>query len=345
MKFGLIVRNGPGAGQEALETERAGYDFIGLSDTQSMLPDVYCGLTAAAATTQRVQLGPWATNVLTRDPTVTAGANATIDQLSGGRAFIAIGTGRSSTANAGMRPATPEQLSRALRTIYSAFRPTPGVRDDVAWPRGLAVDESVVALPGWAARRPPIYVAASGPKALRIAAEMADGVVLSPGDVPWDAAAERVAQLRAMREAGPRAGDPFEVRMNLRCHLTDSIQEGRAALRGVVSAHAAYAKVSDVPEPLKDAQREYLAGYQWEHHGAFVNSVNVEAMLRLGLADYMYRRYAIIGDAAAILSTVRLLEAADVDAVAGVPPPVVAAYKSEASARTVSDSATARQQA
>src|SRR5262249_31856070 len=196
MHFGWTVRCGPLAGDEARECERAGYDFVAAADTQALLPAAYYWLTQVALQTDRVEIGPWATNVSTRLAVVTAGAVATIDLISGGRAFLAVGPGRSSTATAGLRPATPDQLRRALTTIASALRPVPGGREGIDWPRGLVTDERVVALPSWASRRVPIYVAASGPKALRIAADMADGVVLSPGDVTPDSATGRIAQLR-----------------------------------------------------------------------------------------------------------------------------------------------------
>ncbi|MET0196597.1 MAG: LLM class flavin-dependent oxidoreductase, partial [Rhodococcus fascians] len=157
MRFGSTLRGGPGVGEEARESELAGFDLVGSADTQSLLPDVYCSLTQVALRTERVTVAPWVTNVSTRLPVVTAGAIATIDQVSGGRALLAIGTGRSSTANAGLRAATPDELAKAITTIASAFRPNTGAREDIEWPRGLQVDERVVALPGWATRRVPIY--------------------------------------------------------------------------------------------------------------------------------------------------------------------------------------------
>ncbi|MET0295559.1 MAG: LLM class flavin-dependent oxidoreductase [Phenylobacterium sp.] len=329
MKFGAQM-GGPTAGEVARGLEAEGLEFVGVSDTQALAPDVYCLLTTIAATTKRIELGPWATNVLTRHPSVTAGAIATVDMLSGGRAFLNIGTGRSSTANAGMKPGTPEQLAEAVTVINSAFRPTREARSDIEWPEGLAIDEDVVPLPAWAARRVPILVSATGPKALRIAAEMGDGVVMSPGDVTLEGAAERVAQLKAWREAGPRAGQPFDISLNLRCHLTNSLEQGRAAMRNVVSAHAVYALPRDMPDDLRDAQRQYRAAYRWDHHGAFTDPVNPDAMDRLGLADHMYRRYAIIGDESVLISAIRTLEEAGVDAVANVPPAIAAAYRARA---------------
>jgi len=328
MKFGLQGAGGAGRGEAARAVEAAGYDFLGASDTQALTPDPYCLLTEYALATQRLELGPFVTNVSTRLPVVTANAIATLDMLSHGRAFLAIGTGRSATANAALPPASPEDLARAVTVIASAFRPTRGVREDIEWPGGLAIDETIVALPAWVTRRVPIYVSASGPKALRIASELGDGVVLSPGDVPWDRAPEFIAQLRAWRDEGPRAGDPFRIFQNVRCHAAESVEEGRAALRGLVSAHARYAKVSDMPGELQDAQRRYHAEYSWEHHGALGgSSVNADRMEALGLADHMYRRYAIIGDDTAIASTVRRLEDAGVDALAGVPASAIRRYR------------------
>ncbi|MET0896029.1 MAG: LLM class flavin-dependent oxidoreductase [Acidimicrobiia bacterium] len=329
MLFGL---QGAGAGATRGEAARGreleGYDFVGSADTQAVAPDVYCVLTEYALATKRIQIGPFVTNASTRMPVVTASAIATIDALSHGRAFMAIGTGKSATANAGLPPASPEDLARAVTVIASAFRPVRGAREDVEWPKGLSIDETVVALPSWVTRRVPIYVSASGPKALRIAAEMGDGVILSPGDVPWDTASEYVAQLRSWRDSGPRAGDPFLIVQNLRCFATDSIEEGRAAIRGTISAHARYTRLVDMPEELRDAQRRYRAEYRWEHVGGISgNPVNLELMESLGLADYMFERYAIIGDDLAIARAVRRLEDAGIDGVAGVPPSAMATYR------------------
>ena len=68
-------------------------------------------LTVAALETERVQIGPSVTNPLTRHPAVMASAIASLHELSGGRAFLGIGTGDSAILNLGLRPAR----LRALR--------------------------------------------------------------------------------------------------------------------------------------------------------------------------------------------------------------------------------------
>ena len=50
-------------------------------------------LTAIALATERILLGPGITNPYVRHPGVTAAAVATIDELSGGRAFVGLGAG------------------------------------------------------------------------------------------------------------------------------------------------------------------------------------------------------------------------------------------------------------
>ena len=76
----------------------------------------------AANATSRVRLGPTVTNAFTRHPAVAASAIAAIDELSGGRAFLGIGSGDSAILNLGLRPARLASLHeyvQALRTILS----------------------------------------------------------------------------------------------------------------------------------------------------------------------------------------------------------------------------------
>ena len=104
--------------REYIQTaDASGFWGLGIADSQSIYPDVYVCCTIAAMTTRNVHLGPWVTNPLTRHPAVTAGAIASVDQLSGGRTFLGIGTGHSATANISLRPSSLAYLESYLEAV------------------------------------------------------------------------------------------------------------------------------------------------------------------------------------------------------------------------------------
>jgi 5,10-methylenetetrahydromethanopterin reductase len=308
-------------------TEQQGFDYFGYGDTTWR--DVYVTLTVCAGPTERIALGPGVTNPLTRDPFVTAQAVATLDQVSGGRAYLGIGMGQSANAIAGLPQATADQLRSAIVAIGSAHRKA---REFAEWPEGVAVDEKVTELE-WVTRRVPILVAAGFPKGLRIAAELADGVMLRAGDVNWSELPGRIRQLHHWRAQGPRSGDPFEVQLLQYSHLSDDPSEGRARLSGLVSARARSSTRDDtVPPDLLDAWHEYVAGYEYAHHASTTNPVNVRSMERLGLADYFFDRYCFVGTAESFLAKLEEIEGAGVTATGISGPPdkaveVLGAYR------------------
>ena len=73
------------------EAESQGFTFVGLFDSPYNFQDIYPYLGIAATQTEKVELGPYVTNPLTRHPSVTASAVATLDVLSEGRAFLGLG--------------------------------------------------------------------------------------------------------------------------------------------------------------------------------------------------------------------------------------------------------------
>jgi 5,10-methylenetetrahydromethanopterin reductase len=90
--------------------------------------DVYVALAAVAAATERVAIGPGITNPFVRHPGATASAIATVDELSGGRAFLGLGAGGALTLS-------PLAIERR--------RPVAAIEDMVAALRGLFAGERV----------------------------------------------------------------------------------------------------------------------------------------------------------------------------------------------------------
>ena len=74
MKWGILLLPASltGVGELCRDVEAAGFDWLGVADSQSGFREMYVALTVATLNTSRVRLGPLVTNPLTRHPVVTA---------------------------------------------------------------------------------------------------------------------------------------------------------------------------------------------------------------------------------------------------------------------------------
>lgn len=88
----------------AVDAEAAGFDFMWVPDSQLIWRDLWGTLGAMATGTDRISLGSNVTNSVTRDPSVTAGAAATIVEAAPNRFVLGIGVGDSSVRIMGRRP-------------------------------------------------------------------------------------------------------------------------------------------------------------------------------------------------------------------------------------------------
>src|SRR3954454_23410391 len=91
--------------RQAERAEASGWDGLLLVDSQNLAGDCYIGLALAAHATSTLRLATGVTNPFTRHPAVTAGAIATVQAESEGRAVLGIGRGDSALAHLGLAPA------------------------------------------------------------------------------------------------------------------------------------------------------------------------------------------------------------------------------------------------
>ena len=159
---------------EAARAERAGFDNVWIPDSQMLWRDVWVTLSAVALATDRVRIGTNITTPITRHPTVTANAITTLDELSGGRAILGFGPGDSSVRVIGGQPATLQTMRESIQLIR-AF-------SSGQWlPHGKEGAQIRMKTAEGRRKAVPIYMAASGPKMLQLAGEVADGVILLCG--------------------------------------------------------------------------------------------------------------------------------------------------------------------
>lgn len=131
-------------------------------------------LTIYAAATERIRLGTGVVPIYTRTPATMAQTAATIDEFSGGRLTLGLGVSHRPVVE-GWHGQTIDKPASEMREYASIVRAILRGEDPPAgekWDTGfhLVGVEPRPALP--------IYIAALSPRMLRLAGEIADGVIL-----------------------------------------------------------------------------------------------------------------------------------------------------------------------
>ena len=192
--------------------EDYGAEAIGTYDSAFIGDDAYVrtALIAAASTRARVGLRP--TNPLTREPQVMASFLASIDSLTGGRAFMDIASGDSAVLNIGYKIAS---RARIEDYVELCARPAGDGRGDLS----KAAAAGALVLPGGAPSHSRFHICAEGPKMLHLGGRIGDGVIAGTGLLP-EVIADTIARIHAgAREAGRNPSDVdiwFTTRTSLR---------------------------------------------------------------------------------------------------------------------------------
>jgi F420-dependent oxidoreductase-like protein len=213
-----------GAGNDAAnlalaqEADRLGYAVVWAAEAYGS--DVVSVLAWVAAQTERIDVGSAIMQIPARSPAMTAMTAATLDTLSGGRFRLGVGVSGPQVSEGwhGVRFDKPLARTReyvqivrtALRRERLSFS---GAHYQLPLPDGPGKPLKLTVHP--VREYIPLYLAAVGPKNLRLAGEVADGwlaIFFAP-----EHAAEQLAELRAGRAAataGVAAGaelDGFDV--------------------------------------------------------------------------------------------------------------------------------------
>ena len=166
----------------AQEVERLGLDYIGVQDHpyQRRFVDTWTLLSMIAATTERVRVFPDVACLPLRPPAVLAKAAASLDLLSGGRVELGLGAGAFWDAvegYGGPRRGPGEALAALAEAIQV-------IRKVWSGERNLRFEGEHYRLAGVHSGPLPahpigIWLGVNGPRALRLAGQVADGWVPS----------------------------------------------------------------------------------------------------------------------------------------------------------------------
>lgn len=159
----------------AQRAEALGFEAIFLADSQMNNVDPYQALALCAVKTKTIRLGTAVTNMVYRDPTITANSFATLNEISQGRAIMGMGTGDGPVYSLGRSATRLVEFEKGLHVIR-----------DLLHDRGINIPTSHERAGGnvrlGAGKRPvPVYISAEGPKTLRIVGRVCDGVILGTG--------------------------------------------------------------------------------------------------------------------------------------------------------------------
>ena len=265
----------------ARQAESAGFEYGWMFDSHILWKDPYPLLTLMAANTKKLRLGTCVTNPAVRDVTVTASLFATLNLISGGRMELGIGRGDSSRRVLGQKPTTLETLEEAIRI----FRELTAGRES-------NLDGQPVRL-SWAGEPPRVWVAAYGPKALKLAGRVADGVILQLADpdlIEWFVGFVR----QGAKEAG-RDPSKIEIMAAAPVWASKDLKVARERVRwfpALVSNHVmdlvGRYKPSELPEALTFYVKD-RGGYDYQHH-AEVGSDNAGFV-----SDEVVDRFCLVG--------------------------------------------------
>ncbi|MDA0790226.1 MAG: LLM class flavin-dependent oxidoreductase [Proteobacteria bacterium] len=207
--------------------EALGYQHAFIPSSPLLVQDPYVLLASALAATRVIRVGPLLENPVIRHPAVIAGSISTLDQIAPGRTTLTLGVGDTAVRTLGLQPARVAELRSGLKTIRSLLTGEKtllgGVKSRLRHARAV-----------------PVWVAAGGPKTLRMAGQWADGVVIRVGthEDNIDAALNEV---RAGAAAAGRSLDELHIAMVLHTVMSEAPEEVDMIGRAIAAGYYEYA--------------------------------------------------------------------------------------------------------
>jgi 5,10-methylenetetrahydromethanopterin reductase len=236
--------------------ERTGVETLWVIDSQLSMKDAYVAVTLGLWETRTLRIGTGVTNLVTRHPTVTANAMATLADVSGGRVMLGLGAGDSALRPLGIRPSRLADLDAGIQELRDLLGGTP------------TGDNGRAQISFRPADPVPIYLAASQPRMLELAGRLADGVIVMGPAAP-DMVAAQIESVRRGARAAHRAGA-----VHVDVWVTLSVDaDGRRGLDDVRSWASAQARLmagwSQLPpslEPFRNEMARAAAAYRFGEH-------------------------------------------------------------------------------
>lgn len=283
--------------------EELGYEGFFTAEHQLYCLEAFQSLAVLAGQTKRLRLATGVTNMVYRDPTILATAAATLNEISDGRAVLGLGRGDGPVYGLGRKSTLMAKFEDGIKTIRELLN-------------GRPITLSTGTFTLRTGKLPvPIYLSVEGPKGLRLAGRIADGVVAGGGFdlrvIKW--VREQVAE--GAREVGR---DPAEIDIltaGMIC-LDRDVEKARtlARRRCANRAHHNFRFTMETvpPEELEGVQK-LMASFD------VTKTIEDRADPNL-VTEYLLKRFTITGTPEMCVERVKELEAAGVRHILVTPP-------------------------
>ena len=273
--------------------ERVGADVIGFGDGQELWNELYVSLSLLAATTTTPLLGATVSNPITRSPSLTASALGTLQQYTGGRVFLGIGTGLSALRNIGLKGSSVADLADYVQAVQAL---TAGGAYEY---RGQRLKLN------WEPQRVPVWIGARGPNMLRMAGRVADGVIVGGGVTTGDVVEKLLAAIKVGTDEAGRSLDDIDIWWLTRVVVAPSEDEGIDMMRDYLSGYAAHGfenarALAGVPDDIRPKIKYIEQHYRWDEHlaskpGDTGISFNANLIEEQGIKKWLAARFVITG--------------------------------------------------
>ncbi len=300
MDFGVTFQTDPPASRVielTQKAERLGFTHAWTFDSHVLWQEPYVIYSQMLSATERIIVGPFVTNSVSRDPSVTASTFATLNDMFGNRTICGIGRGDSVQRVLGRKPTRLAEVESAMHVIKELAEgreiEVAGVKVRIPWVRDGKLD---------------VWMAGYGPKALDLVGRKAGGFILQLADpviLEWT--------VKRVHDAARGAGrDPKDVKICVAApaYAGEDLAHQRDQCRwfgGMVGNHVAdlvarYGEGGEVPAALTDYVKA-REGYDYSHHGKagnpsteFVPDEIVDRFCVLGTAEDHVRKLTELKD-------------------------------------------------
>jgi F420-dependent oxidoreductase-like protein len=300
------------------EAERLGYDSVWTAEAYGS--DAATILGFLAAQTETIKLGSAIFQMPGRSPAMTAMTAATLDQLSGGRMLLGIGSSGPQVAEGwhGQRFAKQIQRTREYVTVVrTALR-----RERLEF-HGETLELPLPDGPGKALKLTiatvqdeiPIFLAAIGPNNTKLAGEVADGWI------PTLFSPEHVAEFRPLLEEGAaRAGrslDGFRIMPTVQTFITDDLAAARDATRPFIALY-----VGGMGSREKNFYNALVQRYGFEDEARRVQDLYLEGKrdeAMAALSDELIDTVSLVGPREHVRERLEVFRDAGIDTLGATP--------------------------
>ena len=295
--------------------EQVNVDVLAWGESPTQMVDPYLGMALAASATTRPMLGTVMTCPGLRHPAVLANTFRDLQRISDGRAFCGIGSGDLALVEMGERPYRLDRFVEYATAVRDLIH-----GDETTWNgHQVRMKRPPVAQPV------PVWLGADGPRGIRAAAQVADGVIVGQAGAP-EAITTVIKRATAGAEEVSRSVDDLDIWFMLRAVVTDT-EDGAIEIDGLdeyaarglrylwrtagrperPDVSAAVLKRRGVTLSPDIADRLYEFNDRFDAGAAFGSKANVRLMHDVGLTEFAARYFYISGPPDYVAAGIRKL--------------------------------------